>query len=140
MADTGSSSGISNSPAPSGGLSTNGDQRRPAPKSQHACVACVRAGVNCDGVRPTCGRCSQQDIDCVYEAESENGDVRDMELRLESANAEIDSLVFLLQAMREGTELEARMLLEQLRACGDIQSFARTMRRRGAQDGAELQS
>lgn len=67
-------------------------------------------------------------------------DEEDMILRLESANAQIDSLVFLLRALREGTELEARMLLDQLRACTDVQSFARTMRRRGAQDGEEVRN
>lgn len=65
-------------------------------------------------------------------------DEADMIVRLESATAQIDSLVFLLQALREGTDLEARMLLDQLRACSDVQSFARTMRRRGARDGAEV--
>ena len=142
MANAGNSNRSSEMPSQSSGSSSsNGDWRRPIPRSQSACGECTRSSHRCDGARPRCGRCLQQDLGCVYEVDMQNGlEVRDMELRLESANAELDSLVFLLQAMREGTEVEARILLEQLRACGDIRAFAQMMRRRGATDGAQVRN
>ena len=139
MADAGNRNNPSDSSSQSSDLSINGRQGRPSPKHANACVVCIRENLQCDGVRPVCQSCAQRGIGCSYEAEIEDSaEVQEMEHILERANTDVDSLVFLLRAFRESTELEARMLLSQLRACDDVQAFAETMRRRGATNGAEV--
>lgn len=54
----------------------------------------------------------------------------EMERRLFTTNRELDSLVHVLDTLRQAPEVEARAMLAELRSCENIQEFARTIRRR----------
>ena len=57
--------------------------------------------------------------------------LQQMELALQATNADLESLLHVLDTLRQAPELEARAMLAELRSCDNIQDFARAMRRRG---------
>ncbi|KAI0381670.1 hypothetical protein F5Y04DRAFT_280750 [Hypomontagnella monticulosa] len=80
---------------------------------------------NCDGNRPTCGRCQKNGDICVYEVNKR--DIVKLQLLSDHDTARLQSFEVVFEALHRGTDDQAAKLLAQIRLGESIESLASTL-------------
>lgn len=81
----------------------------------------------CDGIRPSCGRCAKKGEACEYDAHPDIPRSLALRLRNEHLQSEVDRLRALLGSIRNGSEAEAEKSYQQLRATSIPQHLNRSI-------------
>lgn len=94
-----------------------------------ACDVCRKLKARCDGARPTCQRCRDRGIICVYQAdESRLARVDDLQVQRDTAAQENTRLWQLFRSLRELPRHEADAIITQLRSMDDPAAMLRLAR------------
>ncbi|KAL0940087.1 Nitrogen assimilation transcription factor nirA 5 [Colletotrichum truncatum] len=107
---------------PSGGHFNNPPERL-TKHTRHqvpaACLQCRKRKVKCSGERPSCHRCSQNELDCEWDTEPDTPRVVSIRKRKEELERENEDLHELLRFLHSRPEEEAVEIFKRLRESGD---------------------
>ncbi|KAK1974736.1 hypothetical protein LZ30DRAFT_607281 [Colletotrichum cereale] len=84
-----------------------------------ACLQCRKRKVKCSGNRPSCRRCSTQEIECVWDTEPDTSRVASIRKRKEELERENEDLHEILRFLYLRPEQEAIEIFKRLRISGD---------------------
>lgn len=111
-----------------------GEQRPPLESKKRrqavavACVQCRSGKAKCDGNRPRCTRCRDNDLACLYDvAEGVSRAERMKLLKRESMSSRVDELERVISVLRSGSDIEASTLLARLRLGERVDDVARSL-------------
>lgn len=94
-----------------------------------ACDVCRKHKARCDGARPTCSRCRERGIICIYQAnDSRVARVESLKAQRDAVVVENSRLWQLLGLLRELPKPEAQDILAQLRSTDDPHAVLRLAR------------
>ncbi|EDU49748.1 DUF3425 multi-domain protein [Pyrenophora tritici-repentis] len=110
-------------------------QRRPAPDRRKrrqavavACVQCRNGKAKCDGTRPRCNRCNDNDLTCQYDvAEGVSRAERMKIMKRDSITGELDDLKRIITSLRSGTDDHAAAVLARLRLGESPEDVAKSL-------------
>ncbi|CAD0099854.1 unnamed protein product [Aureobasidium mustum] len=100
-----------------------------------ACNKCRTRKIKCDGRRPTCAKCADRDLDCVYSAEPDAPPMIALKRKHEALQRENDEVNQLLSHLKSVTQPDALRILDFFRGGQDVSStieFAQTLPAPGA--------
>ncbi|CAI0641093.1 unnamed protein product [Colletotrichum noveboracense] len=129
-----------------GAVRTSHESLTKPPRSQvpAACLACRKRKVKCSGLRPKCYRCSQTNIECVWDTEPDTTRIVSIRKRKEELERENEDLHELLRFLYLRPDEEAREIFRRLRASGnalEVLNAVRTadllLQRRQVGEGAD---
>ncbi|KAJ4983975.1 bZIP transcription factor [Stagonosporopsis vannaccii] len=93
-----------------------------------ACVQCRSGKAKCDGIRPRCTRCRDNDLACQYDvAEGVSRAERMKLLKRESMSSRVEELERVMNVLRSGSDIEASTLLARLRLGERVDDVARSL-------------
>ncbi|KAF4925805.1 Nitrogen assimilation transcription factor nit-4 [Colletotrichum viniferum] len=116
------------------------------PRSQvpAACLECRKKKVKCSGLRPKCYRCSQTNIECIWDTEPDTTRIVSIRKRKEELERENEDLHELLRFLYLRPDEEAREIFRRLRVSGnalEVLNAVRTadllLQRRQVGEGAD---
>lgn len=82
----------------------------------------------CDGNRPICNRCRENDITCQYDVPEGVSRAERMKLlKRESTSGRIEELERVMSALRTGSDIEASTLLARLRLGERVDEIAKSL-------------
>ena len=135
----GDSNGGSNGASNSNGNLGSGSQSNGRSTDTSSEVPTPGSGGNQNSNAETTSHSSGDSSNSGLQAAEQGNNSRMLELQLQvqHVNEELDSLTYILLALREGTEHEARVLLDHIRASNDvdIRALANTLRTRDLAEG-----
>ncbi|KAK1912023.1 hypothetical protein P3342_012506 [Pyrenophora teres f. teres] len=110
-------------------------QRRPPPDRRKrrqavavACVQCRNGKAKCDGTRPRCNRCNDNDLTCQYDvAEGVSRAERMKIMKRDSITGELDDLKRIITSLRSGTDDHAAAVLARLRLGESPEDVAKSL-------------
>ncbi|RMY89236.1 hypothetical protein D0864_06472 [Hortaea werneckii] len=102
--------------------------------TRNACMRCRARKAKCNGKRPSCQSCLAKGLRCVYDTACEDitkmqslqSQLADMEKRLSSKTADLESCTALIRRFQQATEGEADDLLARFRAGQNIEEPSNT--------------
>ncbi|OHW97528.1 C6 transcription factor [Colletotrichum incanum] len=100
-------------------ISTERSTRYTRHQVPSACLQCRKRKVKCSGKRPTCGRCSAQEIECEWDTEPDTSRVVSIRKRKEELERENEDLHEFLRFLYLRPEQEAVEIFKRLRISGD---------------------
>jgi len=93
-----------------------------------ACVQCRNGKAKCDGTRPRCNRCKENDLSCQYDvAEGVSRAERMKIMKRDSMTGELDDLKRIVTSLRSGTDDQAAAVLARLRLGEAPEEVAKTL-------------
>jgi len=93
-----------------------------------ACVPCRSGKAKCDGNRPICNRCRENDITCQYDVPEGVSRAERMKLlKRESTSGRVEELERVMSALRTGSDIEASTLLARLRLGERVDEIAKSL-------------
>ncbi|KAH7069644.1 hypothetical protein BKA63DRAFT_579756 [Paraphoma chrysanthemicola] len=91
-----------------------------------ACVQCRTGKAKCDGTRPRCLRCKDNDYPCQYDvAEGVSRAERMKLLRRDSMSSKVEEMERVLKALRSGSDEQASIILARLRLGERLEEVAK---------------
>ncbi|KAF2027123.1 hypothetical protein EK21DRAFT_72682 [Setomelanomma holmii] len=91
-----------------------------------ACVQCRTGKAKCDGTRPRCIRCKDNDYPCQYDvAEGVSRAERMKLLRRDSMSSKVEEMERVLKALRSGSDEQASNILARLRLGERLEEVAK---------------
>ncbi|KNG47873.1 hypothetical protein TW65_05372 [Stemphylium lycopersici] len=110
-------------------------QRRAAPDRRKrrqavavACVQCRNGKAKCDGTRPRCNRCKDNDLICQYDvAEGVSRAERMKIMKRDSITGELEDLKRIVTSLRSGTDDQAAAILARLRLGDTPEDVAKSL-------------
>lgn len=100
-----------------------------------ACNKCRTRKVKCDGQRPTCAKCADRGLECVYAAEPDAPPIIALKRKHDALQRENDEVNQLLSHLKSVAQPDALKILDFFRDGQDVHStieFARTLPAPGA--------
>ncbi|KAF2998524.1 hypothetical protein E8E13_004587 [Curvularia kusanoi] len=93
-----------------------------------ACTTCRSGKAKCDGLRPKCTRCTDNDSICSYDVPEGVSRAERMKLlKRDSASGRVEELERVMNALRSGSDIEASTLLARLRLGERVDDIAKTL-------------
>ncbi|KAF9697840.1 hypothetical protein EKO04_004296 [Ascochyta lentis] len=93
-----------------------------------ACVQCRSGKAKCDGIRPRCTRCKDNDFACQYDvAEGVSRAERMKLLKRDSMSSRVEQMERVINALRSGSDIQASTLLARLRLGERVDDVANSL-------------
>jgi hypothetical protein len=91
-----------------------------------ACTQCRSGKAKCDGTRPTCTRCKDNDLICQYDVPEGVSRAERMKLlKRDSMSSRVDEMERVIHFLRSGSDIEASTILARLRLGQRIEDIAK---------------
>ncbi|KAH6865443.1 hypothetical protein BKA58DRAFT_221242 [Alternaria rosae] len=104
------------------------DRRKKRQAVAVACVQCRNGKAKCDGTRPQCNRCKENELSCQYDvAEGVSRAERMKIMKRDSMTGELDDLKRIVTSLRSGTDDQAAAVLARLRLGEAPEEVAKTL-------------
>ncbi|KAF2624546.1 hypothetical protein BU25DRAFT_398798 [Macroventuria anomochaeta] len=93
-----------------------------------ACVQCRSGKAKCDGVRPRCTRCRDNDLACQYDvAEGVSRAERMKLLKRDNMSSRVEEMERVMNVLRSGSDIQASTLLARLRLGERMKDVAKNL-------------
>ncbi|KAH9876439.1 hypothetical protein J1614_003570 [Plenodomus biglobosus] len=104
------------------------DRRKRRQAIAVACIPCRTGKAKCDGLRPRCNRCRDNDVVCQYDvAEGVSRAERMKLLKRDSMSGKVDELERIVNFLRSGSDLQASTVLARLRLGERVEEVAKSL-------------
>ncbi|XP_014554700.1 hypothetical protein COCVIDRAFT_104348 [Bipolaris victoriae FI3] len=104
------------------------DRRKRRQAVAVACVHCRNGKAKCDGTRPRCNRCKDNDLICQYDvAEGVSRAERMKIMKRDSMTGELEDLKRIINFLRSGTDDQATAILARLRLGDTPEDVAKSL-------------